>query len=180
MLTKEHPVIHRYPWSREEKIIIAFFTLIVPIAVGVVLVTDSGLNTILASIMLALTWTIVFFLVRLGRKRKNASQLQAYMDDAVLFVTGFNLDETNAIDIGTVKSVSTKKHGLSDSFVFMTGGATSRLLVVPSRIAVQPGLREIVTLMLGSATESSKTAVALAQEIGLIGANNPEVLTTGE
>lgn len=168
MLTQENPVIHRYAWTLEEKIIISFFTFIVPVITGIILANGGSLNLPLAITGLILTWTIAFFLVRLGRKRKNQSQLQAYMDDSILFVTGFKLGESNAIDIETVKSVSTKMHGQSNSFVFKTGGVNGRSIVIPSRIAVKPGLREVVLLMLSNVKEPSKEALALAEEQGIV------------
>lgn len=165
MLTKENPVIHRYPWTFEEKSIIAFFALIAPVVSGIVYVTQDKINLVLVGVLTAITWTIVGLLIRLGKKRKDGSQLSAYVDNNVLFVTGFNLDDKNAAPIKSIHSVSTKKHGIADSFVFKTRGAAGRTVIVPQRIAQQDGLREVVLAMYENAPEKAASAITLAESI---------------
>lgn len=165
MLTKDNPTIHRYKWTLEEIIIISVLTVTAPIAALLTLVLQGSVNLVLTGVLAVVTLPLVGLLVRLGKKRKNNSQLFAYVENNIMFVTGFGLDESNAAPIKSIHSVSTKKHGIADSLVFRTRGAAGRTLVVPQRLAEVDGVREVVLAMFDNAPEKSKSAITLAERI---------------
>ncbi len=134
-------ITHRYPWSLEERVVIAAL-VIAPPAITAWLTVRGGFNPVLTAVLLVVGWGAAFGLYRLGAGRKNKSRIDATLRGTRLEVHGGRVKQSRG-DIAGTREVVTEYVGPETVLILTGPGGT---LKVPMRIAthdaIAPVLRE--------------------------------------
>ena len=137
----ETAITHRYPWSLEERVVIAAL-VVAPPAITAWLTLRDGFNPVLAAVLCGVGWAAAFGLYRLGAGRKNSSRVSATLRGTRLEVHGGRVKQSRG-DIAGTREVVTEHVGPETVLILTGPGGT---LKVPMRIATHdvlaPVLRE--------------------------------------
>lgn len=134
-------VTHRYPWTGEERAIIAVLVL-APVVLGAWRLTGAGLGPA-AVVLLVVCWSAAAALYRLGARRKRRSQVTVVLHGTRLTVTGGRVGRSTG-DLTGTKTVGVQKAG-PETLLVLTGTGPSALRVttrVTGHPAIAPVLRE--------------------------------------
>jgi hypothetical protein len=132
-------ITHRYPWSLEERVVIAAL-VIAPPAITAWLAVRDGFNPVLAAVLHVVGWAAAFGLYRLGAGRKNKSRIGATLRGTRLEVHGGRVKQSRG-DIAGTREVVTEHLGPETVLILTGPGGT---LKVPMRIATHEALAPVL------------------------------------
>ncbi|HEX5535484.1 MAG TPA: hypothetical protein VFX33_17220 [Actinomycetales bacterium] len=132
-------ITHRYPWSLEERVVIAAL-VIAPPAITAWLTVRDGFKPVLAAVLLVVGWSAAFGLYRLGAGRKNKSRVTATLSATHLEVHGGRVKQSRG-DIADTREVVTEQLGPETVLILTGPGGT---LKVPMRIATHEALAPVL------------------------------------
>lgn len=132
-------ITHRYPWTLEERVVIAALVIAPPAITGWLTLRD-GFNPALAVVLHVVGWAAAFGLYRLGAGRKNSSRIQATLRGSHLQVHGGRVKQSRG-DIAGTRQVVTEQLGPETVLVLTGPGGT---LKVPMRIATHEALAAVL------------------------------------
>jgi hypothetical protein len=132
-------ITHRYPWSLEERAVIAAL-VVAPPAITAWLTARDGFNPVLAAVLFVVGWAAAFGLYRLGAGRKNSSRVTATLRGTRLEVHGGRVKQSRG-DIAGTREVVTEQVGPETVLILTGPGGT---LKVPMRIATHVALAAVL------------------------------------
>ena len=132
-------ITHRYPWSLEERVVIASL-IIAPPVITTWLAARDGFNVVLAIVLHVVGWGAAFGLYRLGAGRKNKSRIDATLRGTHLDVRGGRVKQSRG-DIAGTREVVTEQLG-PETVLILTG--PDGTLKVPMRIASHEALAAVL------------------------------------
>ena len=134
-------ITHRYPWSGEERAILAVFTLGPTVATLALARGAGGVDTVLAVVLHVIGLGSAAGLWALGSKRKNRSRITAVLTGTRLQVDGGRVQRSRG-DIAGTRTVETIRLG-PETVLVLTNGHNAQLRV-PARIATDPALASVL------------------------------------
>lgn len=135
-----HTITHRYPWTGEERLILAVL-LLGPAAVTLWQVSRSGFDPVTASVLHVIGLGAAAALWRLGARRKNRSAISATLRGTRLEVSGGRVKASRG-DIAGTRAVTTQQLGPETVLVLTRAGGAA--VKVPTRITDDPQLAAVL------------------------------------